>query len=182
MGNAEYVAAFHQIVLPIAYQFDPELVLVSAGFDAAVGDPLGGCKVTPEAFGHMTHWLKGLANGRIILSLEGGYNVNSISYSMTMCTKALLGDPLPHLKDIGVACDSALKSLREVSFAQAKYWKCLNLLKAKMPAFISKSHENGSRSASMTKNEDGISYMMKDLKVVDSGGGDQGGNSKEILD
>lgn len=42
MGNAEYVAAFQHIVLPIAYQYAPELVLISAGFDAAVGDPLGG--------------------------------------------------------------------------------------------------------------------------------------------
>lgn len=42
MGNAEYVAAFCQVILPIAYQYDPELVLVSAGFDAAIADPLGG--------------------------------------------------------------------------------------------------------------------------------------------
>lgn len=42
MSDGDYVAAFHHIVLPIAYQFNPELVLVSAGFDAAVGDPLGG--------------------------------------------------------------------------------------------------------------------------------------------
>lgn len=44
MGNSEYIAAFQQIVMPIAYQFNPELVLVSAGFDACVGDPLGGKK------------------------------------------------------------------------------------------------------------------------------------------
>lgn len=42
MGDPEYVAAFQQVVLPIAYQFNPELVLVSAGFDACIGDPLGG--------------------------------------------------------------------------------------------------------------------------------------------
>ena len=42
MGDAEYLAAFHQVVLPIAYQFNPQLVLVAAGFDAAQGDPLGG--------------------------------------------------------------------------------------------------------------------------------------------
>lgn len=42
MGNGDYVAAFFQVVLPIAYEYDPELVLVSAGFDAAIGDPLGG--------------------------------------------------------------------------------------------------------------------------------------------
>lgn len=42
MGDAEYIAAFQQVVMPIAYQFNPELILVSAGFDACVGDPLGG--------------------------------------------------------------------------------------------------------------------------------------------
>ena len=42
MGDAEYLAAFHQVILPIAYQYDPQLVLVAAGFDAAQGDPLGG--------------------------------------------------------------------------------------------------------------------------------------------
>lgn len=42
MGDAEYIAAFQQVVMPIAYQFNPELILISAGFDACVGDPLGG--------------------------------------------------------------------------------------------------------------------------------------------
>ena len=42
MSDGDYLSAFQHIVLPIAYQFNPELVLVSAGFDAAVGDPLGG--------------------------------------------------------------------------------------------------------------------------------------------
>lgn len=44
MGDTEYALAFYNIVLPIAYEYNPELVLVSAGFDAARGDPLGGCK------------------------------------------------------------------------------------------------------------------------------------------
>lgn len=51
-------------------QFNPELVLVSAGFDAAQGDPLGGCNVSPEGYAHLTHLLMGLASGRIILILE----------------------------------------------------------------------------------------------------------------
>lgn len=42
MGDAEYITVMQNIILPIAYEFCPELVLVSAGFDAAVGDPLGG--------------------------------------------------------------------------------------------------------------------------------------------
>ena len=42
MGDPEYTAAFQQVIMPIAYQFNPELVLVSAGFDACIADPLGG--------------------------------------------------------------------------------------------------------------------------------------------
>ena len=41
MGDTEYLAAMTQVVLPIAYEYNPELVLISAGFDACVGDPLG---------------------------------------------------------------------------------------------------------------------------------------------
>ncbi|XP_014256161.1 histone deacetylase 6 isoform X1 [Cimex lectularius] len=129
MGDGDYCAAFFQVILPIAYQFEPELVLVSAGFDAAVGDPLGGCKVTPEAFGHMTSWLLPLANGRIILSLEGGYNINSISYAMTMCTKALLGDPLPSLKEGLSPCESAIESINETIIAHSPYWPAIKFNK-----------------------------------------------------
>jgi histone deacetylase 6 len=58
--------------MPIAYEFAPELVLVSAGFDAARGDPLGGYNVTPYGFALMTYQLAALAGGRILLALEGG--------------------------------------------------------------------------------------------------------------
>ncbi|KAL6254921.1 hypothetical protein P5V15_014263 [Pogonomyrmex californicus] len=122
MGDAEYVAAFQQVVMPIAYQFNPELVLVSAGFDACIGDTLGGCLVSPELYGHLTHWLSSLASGRVILSLEGGYNINSISHAMTMCTKALLGDPLPMLDPNLVPCTSAINSINNVLKTHKKFW------------------------------------------------------------
>lgn len=48
MGNVEYLCAFEHVVMPIARQFDPELVIVSAGFDAADGDRIGGYAVTAE--------------------------------------------------------------------------------------------------------------------------------------
>ncbi|XP_073992654.1 histone deacetylase 6 isoform X3 [Rhodnius prolixus] len=134
MGNAEYVAAFCQVILPIAYQYDPELVLVSAGFDAAIADPLGGCKVSPEAFGHMTAWLSPLANGRLVLSLEGGYNINSISYSMAMCAKALLGDPLPRLAEGLAPCPSAVESISETVKAHRNYWTTLHSRNKPLPA------------------------------------------------
>ncbi|XP_043284790.1 histone deacetylase 6 isoform X2 [Venturia canescens] len=122
MGDAEYIAAFQQIVMPIAYQFNPELVLISAGFDACIGDPLGGYTVSPETYGHLTHWLSGLANGRVVIALEGGYNVNSISYAMTMCTKALLGDPLPALGVYQAPCPSAISTIKNVLKIHKQYW------------------------------------------------------------
>nr|XP_042701757.1 histone deacetylase 6 [Chrysemys picta bellii] len=127
MGDAEYLAAFHRLVLPVAYQFAPELVLVSAGFDAARGDPLGGYLVSPEGYAHMTHLLLGLAGGRVVLVLEGGYNLVSISESMTMCTRTLLGDPLPELGRLQAPHPSALHSLARASAEHRRYWACLRL-------------------------------------------------------
>ena len=46
-------------------------------------------------YGYMTHQLSGLAEGRVVVALEGGYNLSSISEAACMCTRALLGDPLP---------------------------------------------------------------------------------------
>ncbi|XP_025108530.1 LOW QUALITY PROTEIN: histone deacetylase 6-like [Pomacea canaliculata] len=113
MGNGDYMAAFQRIVMPIAYQFAPELILVSAGFDAAHGDPLGGYHVMPECYGQMTHMLKGLANGRIILVLEGGYNLEATAESMATCTSVLLGDPCPPL-EFEEPSSSALKTIQQV--------------------------------------------------------------------
>jgi histone deacetylase 6 len=98
MGDSEYMMAFQSVVLPIAYEFQPELVLVSAGFDAAKGDPLGGFRVSSAMFGHMTHGLLALAEGRLVLCLEGGYCLPAISEAVVQCARALLGDPLPPLR------------------------------------------------------------------------------------
>uniref|UniRef100_A0A2M4BB43 Protein deacetylase HDAC6 n=1 Tax=Anopheles marajoara TaxID=58244 RepID=A0A2M4BB43_9DIPT len=143
MGDLEYMAAFTSVILPIAYEFDPELVLVSAGFDAAIGDPLGGCRVTPEAYGYFTQWLSSLAGGRVIVCLEGGYNVNTISHAMVMCAKALLGDPLPMLQAItpqhqsATVTASCYETLRNVITVQSKYWSALCFGNQKLPNFRS---------------------------------------------
>lgn len=87
MGDADYIHAFQSIVMPIAMEFAPDLVIselrrnyrwyeggssttVSAGFDAAKGDDLGECEVTPDGYAHMTHMLSGLANGKLVVALE----------------------------------------------------------------------------------------------------------------
>uniref|UniRef100_A0A2K5TRP9 Histone deacetylase 10 n=1 Tax=Macaca fascicularis TaxID=9541 RepID=A0A2K5TRP9_MACFA len=127
MGNADYVAAFLHLLLPLAFEFDPELVLVSAGFDSAIGDPEGQMQATPECFAHLTHLLQVLAGGRVCAMLEGGYHLESLAESVCMTVQALLGDPAPPLSGLMVPCQSALESIQSARAAQAPYWKSLQL-------------------------------------------------------
>lgn len=128
VGDSEYLAAFQRIIMPIAYQFNPQLVLVAAGFDAARGDELGGCDVTPEGYGQMTHLLTSLAGGKVAVLLEGGYNLNSITVSMTACVRALLGDPLPPPK-IGTVDPASAAAIQRVIKYHLPYWSNLQLNK-----------------------------------------------------
>ncbi|KAM7411062.1 hypothetical protein PAMA_021172 [Pampus argenteus] len=128
MGDSDYLAAFHHVVMPIATEFNPGLVLVSAGFDAARGDPLGGYNVTPEGYAHLTHLLMSLAGGRVLIILEGGYNLSSISDSMTMCTSVLLGDPPPSLViPLPAPHHNATATINEVIRHHAPYWRSLRI-------------------------------------------------------
>ena len=126
MGDREYLMFFQSLVLPIANEFQPELVLVSAGFDAAAGDPLGGYRVSPALYGHMTAGLAALARGRLVLALEGGYCVQAIAECSLECARALLGDPLPPLQLEHQIKASAVETLRNVRCAQSPYWKSLD--------------------------------------------------------
>ncbi|EKX36470.1 hypothetical protein GUITHDRAFT_59248, partial [Guillardia theta CCMP2712] len=89
-GDAEYLAVLDQLLLPIGREFRPDLVLISAGFDAAQGDPLGGCQVTPSCYYKMTQACMQLAGGKVVLVLEGGYSLRATSQSVAACTCALL--------------------------------------------------------------------------------------------
>ncbi|KAF6118968.1 histone deacetylase 10 [Phyllostomus discolor] len=128
MGNADYVAAFLHVLLPLAFEFDPELVLVSAGFDSAIGDPEGQMQATPECFAHLTQLLQVLAGGRVCAVLEGGYHLESLSESLCMTVRSLLGDPAPPLSGPMVPrhrCKGALESIQSVRAAHAPHWLSL---------------------------------------------------------
>ncbi|HYI24678.1 MAG TPA: histone deacetylase [Thermomicrobiales bacterium] len=77
-GNPTYLAAFDQIVLPAIRQFGPDLIVVSAGQDASVMDPLGRMSLTTAAYRAMTQRMRDLADdvceGRLVIALEGGYS------------------------------------------------------------------------------------------------------------
>lgn len=125
-GDGDYLAVWNQLLLPVAYEFAPQLVLISAGFDAARGDPLGQCDLTPPGYAHLTQQLMGLANGKVVVALEGGYNLESISRSMAACVGSLLGDPPPPLISLSYS-PSAFISIRETIRAALPYWKSLGI-------------------------------------------------------
>ncbi|KAF5393270.1 hypothetical protein D9757_000628 [Collybiopsis confluens] len=125
MGDADYIHAFQRIVMPIAMEFAPELVIISAGFDAALGDELGECNVSPAGYAHMTHMLSGLAGGRLVVALEGGYNLDATMKSAVAVIKVLLGeapDPLPPMQ----ASETATETVYMVAKEQSKYWKSID--------------------------------------------------------
>ncbi|KUL85164.1 hypothetical protein ZTR_06261 [Talaromyces verruculosus] len=124
MGDGDYMYAFQQVVMPIATEFDPDLVIVASGFDAAAGDELGGCFVTPACYSHMTHMLMTLANGKVAVCLEGGYNFRSISKSALAVTKTLMGEPPARLAAT-TPSNPAVQVVRTVMAAQSKYWRCM---------------------------------------------------------
>jgi acetoin utilization deacetylase AcuC-like enzyme len=119
MGDAEYLDAFDRVLLPIARSFAPDFVLVSCGFDAADGDPLGGMRLSPAGYAAMTARLRELAGGRLVLALEGGYDLEAIARSAEACLRVLLGEPGPA---VTVSPSRAARILDTVRQAQKPFW------------------------------------------------------------
>ncbi|XP_006866852.1 PREDICTED: histone deacetylase 4 [Chrysochloris asiatica] len=130
MGDAEYLTAFRTVVMPIANEFAPDVVLVSSGFDAVEGHPtpLGGYNLSAKCFGYLTKQLMSLAGGRIILALEGGHDLTAICDASEACVSALLGnelDPLPEKTIQQRSNANAVRSMEKVIEIHSKYWRSL---------------------------------------------------------
>ncbi|KAH3901266.1 probable Histone deacetylase HDA1 [Saccharomycodes ludwigii] len=126
IGDAEYIYAFQRIIMPMAQEFQPDFVIISSGFDAADGDTIGQCNVTPSCYGQMTHMLKSLANGKLCVILEGGYNLDAIARSALDVATVLIGEPPNEIsnKNSVVPKPEIIKTVAEVIQQQSKYWKC----------------------------------------------------------
>uniref|UniRef100_A0A7N8YQW9 Histone deacetylase 10 n=1 Tax=Mastacembelus armatus TaxID=205130 RepID=A0A7N8YQW9_9TELE len=91
-------------LLKMFKNFSPDLVLVSAGFDSAIGDPEGEMCATPDIFAHLTHLLMNLAGGKVCAVLEGGYNLTSLAQSVCQTVQTLLGEPAPRPANLEGPC------------------------------------------------------------------------------
>lgn len=93
-GDDEYRAVFHKVLVPAAERFKPELVIISAGFDAHKDDPLANMGLTEAGYAELTGIVAGIARkhaqGRILSSLEGGYNLTALAASVDAHVRGLL--------------------------------------------------------------------------------------------
>src|SRR5262249_51683156 len=80
--DEDYQIVFSRMVRPVLREFEPDLLIISAGYDAHERDPLGGMRLTTAAFGAMTRELRAVADdccrGRIVAALEGGYDLHAL--------------------------------------------------------------------------------------------------------
>jgi len=119
VGDADVLAAWGDVVMPAARAFAPELVIVAAGLDAGAGDPLGGCTVSPGGFSQLTHALTGLAGGRVVLALEGGYALQTLAACALVCAQVLAGAPPLPLGPLEAPSPAALEAIRATLSAHA---------------------------------------------------------------
>jgi acetoin utilization deacetylase AcuC-like enzyme len=136
-GDDEYLAAFHRVLVPIALEYRPELILVSAGFDTHETDPLAGMAVTNEGFSEMTRTIVRISReccpGRIVLALEGGYNLEALGQGISSVLAALLAEEAPGTGHDADESGSAVRSIHPAAeraiaatlAAQGEFWKSL---------------------------------------------------------
>ncbi len=124
-GDADLDEVFRRVAVPVLDMFKPELLLVSAGFDAHVSDPLGGCQMTPAGFANLARLLTGVASrhsdGRQVYVSEGGYDIEGLSTSLNAVLHVLSGGdaddtPVPGDRTRGRASVAAARA------ALSAYW------------------------------------------------------------
>ena len=92
IGDNDYIFACESLFFPIIREFKPDLIIISAGFDSAKGDPLGGIEVSPIGYAYMTQGLRKIQPCLAVV-LEGGYSLEALEVSSEAVIKTLQTDP-----------------------------------------------------------------------------------------
>ena len=130
-GDSEFVKIFNTILRPVALEFKPDMVLLSAGFDIYFKDPLGGMNVTPKGFACLTRVLLDIADacctGRFAVTLEGGYHIGGLTDSCKTVLHEMRGDTRvkeEELKKMEAEANPSLDKILHAVRDQLKpYWK-----------------------------------------------------------
>jgi acetoin utilization deacetylase AcuC-like enzyme len=122
-GYETYEPVFRQVMAAAADRYNPQLMLVSAGFDAHWADPLGGMNLSTAGFsklmGIIIEEAKFLCNGRLVLVQEGGYNIDAMASCVATCINMLLGDDAA-VDSLGKAKDMAYRLNTDVLIAELR--------------------------------------------------------------
>jgi acetoin utilization deacetylase AcuC-like enzyme len=125
--DEDYRVAFAGLVLPVLRQFTPDLLVVSAGFDAHERDPLGGMRLTTAAFAAMTGELRAVAEecceGRMVVITEGGYDLHALGASLDAVAGSLAPAPAPvQWPAVGIPSDRGRASVAAATRALSPFW------------------------------------------------------------
>jgi acetoin utilization deacetylase AcuC-like enzyme len=126
-GDEDCVQVFRKVIHPVGREFSPDLVLVSAGFDAHYKDPLGALELTPSGYAAITKEILEIAQkvcgGKAIFALEGGYHLAGLEESVTGVVEVMagLGEARGIQPDSGVA-SSTVDSVRRT---YSEFWRSL---------------------------------------------------------
>ncbi|MFH1101960.1 MAG: histone deacetylase [Methanobacteriota archaeon] len=121
VGDASVRKLLHEVFLPVAEQFDPDIILVSAGYDSHHADQLGGMRLSTNFFGEIIRLFQGI-QPRIVCTLEGGYNLDWVGNCLLSQVSRLMHHP-QHFSDSveeEVNADAVLVALKKM---MSKYWK-----------------------------------------------------------
>jgi len=132
-GDPEYGIIFEKILKPVALEYQPQLILVSAGFDTHYNDPLGGMEVTERGFARMTQILMEIAaataEGKLAFTLEGGYNFaaerRSVKAVIEELSQGLPLDKTDLVEEEKAKYPEMEKFLLQLKGIQKRYWKNL---------------------------------------------------------
>ena len=116
-GDAEYVYGFDEALVPAVERFDPDLLLVSAGFDAHERDPISRMRVSTEGYGLLTERCRTLSEGTdaaLAFVLEGGYGLECLAESVSMVHEVFMGrEPVTPDDDANEDARSVVETVRD---------------------------------------------------------------------
>jgi acetoin utilization deacetylase AcuC-like enzyme len=132
-GDAEYGNIFLHLLKPIALSYKPQMVLLSAGFDTYSRDPLGGMRMTEKGYARLTNIIMDIAgatcDGKIVVALEGGYDLDGLAASVKAVLRELRGDSIVDIaecqRDEEDGYQKIAGGLDKLKAYHRRYWETL---------------------------------------------------------